>query len=237
MIYLKNDKEINISEEEKPYGEGSEGKIYKKGNYIYKIYFPNMLNESHGNKEKFHQYLIRIPTKQVILPDEMLYSKEGIYQGYRTPFIPGAKRKKTGITQLDSKTFIKNLQILEQDFNILSNNYILVADISPINYIFNAKNSTMNIIDPGRYRHHCLKDLQAYHRQNNEQLNKLIELLLYLDFIEYKPLKSKKEIQKLKLYLEHLKKKESCCYSELFTKRLKNFENVDEYVKSLKKYI
>ena len=237
MIYLIDGKKENIPVEEKPFGQGSEGKIYKKGKYTYKIYFKNMLNEGHGQKENFHKYLLTIPTKQIILPDKMIYSEDGAYQGYRTPLIPGSKRKKTGITLFDSKILIKNLQTLEKDFQTLSSNFVLVSDITPINYILNKKNNTMNIIDPGKYRHHCLDHSNTYISQNDSQLENLIELLLYLDFIEYKPINSKRKIQELKEYLKAIKRKEGGRYSEFFEEKLQNFENINEYAKSLIKYI
>ena len=235
MEYYMNGKIINLPTEEEPFGIGSEGKVYKKGKYAYKIYYPEMLNENHGNKEFFHNYLLTIPTKQIILPDQKIYTLDGEYIGYRTILIPGNKRKKTGITKLPIKTFIKNLEILEEDFDTLSHHYVLAADVSPVNYIFNKNKSEMTIIDPGRYRHHCLTD--SYKKLNDLQLESLIELLLYMDSIEYKTLNSKKKLIELRHFLKEEKRKKNCKYSEFFKEKEEQYETAEEYMKSLKKYI
>ena len=235
MVYIIDGKEIDISTD-KPYGKGSEGLVYKKGNYAYKIYYKEMLNESGCNKENNHKYLLSIPTKQVILPDKAIFSTTGEYVGYRAPLITGAKRKHFGITKLPKEQLIKNLQILEDDFKLLSDNYVVAADVTPINYICTGDTKTMNIIDPGRYRHHCLPDKDSYKKQNNKQLESLIELLLYLDFQEYKPINTKRKIQELKELIKSLKKEKNYSYREFF-ESITNHETIDEYAKSLKKYI
>ena len=237
MIYFIDGKKVDIKTEEKPFDKGSEGKIYKKGKYTYKIYYPRMLDESYGNKENFHKFLLTIPTKQIILPKQLIYTEKGEYIGYKAPYISGGRGKNTGITKLSSQEFIKNLQILEKDFNSLSQNHVLAADITPMNYIFDKRKKTMTIIDPGRYRHHCLKENTQYQKFNDNQLKKLIELLLYIDFIEYKPIKSKRKIIELKHYIENLLKQKNIPYSEFFEKELTNYENIEEYAKSLGKYI
>ena len=237
MIYLVDNKKVNIPVENPPYDKGSEGKVYKIGNYIYKIYYPEMLNENYGSKERHHKYFLTVPTSQIILPDQTIYTTEGDYIGYRTPYISGNKKQKTGITKLPKQEFIKNLQVLESDFDLLSEHYVLAADVSPVNYIFNKRNHTMNVIDPGRYRHHCFDDLTSYKRQNRKQYEHLIELLLYIDFMEYKPVNSKRKILELRHYLNEIRRETDQKESEFWQERLEGFESVDEYAKSLKKYI
>ncbi len=237
MIYYVGEEEKNIPVEKEPYSKGSEGKIYKCGKEVYKIYYENALNEGYGNKENSHQYLLTVPTKQIILPEKLIYTTDRKYKGYSCRLIPGAKRKQTGITQLPSILFIKNLKILETDFDVLSEHYVLAQDVTPVNYILNRVTNEMTIIDPGRYKHHCLSTPDSYRSLNNNQLDSLITLLLYLDFIEYKPMNTKRKIQVLRDYIEKLKRKEDCRYSEFFEEQLKDFETVHEYAKSLKRYI
>ena len=237
MIYVVNNNEIDIPILKKPFGKGSEGQVYKIGDTLYKIYYPGALKESYGNKESHHKYLMPIQTKQIILPTHPIYTQDGNYVGYTTPVISGNQKKKTGITQIPSTEFIKNLQVLENDFDILTQNYVLAADVSTVNYIFNSENNTMNIIDPGRYRHHTLERKENYQIQNDAQLRNLIFLLLYLDFIEYKPVGSKRKEQELKDLINRKLKLSNQKLSSFFKDELKPFETVDEYAKSLKKYI
>ena len=52
--------------------------ISKSDNAVsYKIYYPRMLDESYGNKENFHKFLLTIPTKQIILPKQLIYTEKG----------------------------------------------------------------------------------------------------------------------------------------------------------------
>jgi len=237
MIYVVNNKEIDIPISKRPFGKGSEGEVYKIGDTLYKIYYPAALHENYGTKEFHHKYLMPIETKQIILPRDPIYTQNRDYIGYTTPLIPGNQKKKTGITQMPSADFIRNLQILEKDFDTLTQNYVLAADVSTINYIFNSENNTMNIIDPGRYRHHTLQKKESYKIQNDAQLKSLIILLLYLDFIEYKPVGNKRKEQELKELISRELKLSNQKLSSFFEDKLQSFDTVDEYAKSLKKYI
>lgn len=235
MLCIVDGKQINIETNKKCFDKGSEGQVYKIDNSIYKIYYPNMINEGFGNKFNHHKYMLMIDTKQIVLPESIIYDLEGNYLGYKTKYIEGDLKNKTGITKMPSQTFIKNLEVLEEDFETLTNNYVLAADVSPINYIYNKNENTMNVIDPGRYKVHTNNLISFYRKQNTAQLNYLIELLLFQDFIAYKPIGSKRKsiILKNKIKISH--KDEP--YSEYFKRELKNHENVDSYAKSLGKYI
>lgn len=235
MEYKINGEIINIPTEEKSYGHGSEGNVYKIGNEIYKIYYPNMINEGYGNKGNFHNRLLYIPTKQIVLPNAIIEDLENNYVGYKTIFINGNTKNKTGITKMPSKKFIKNLHILEQDFSLLTKNYILAADVSPINYIYDQSQIKMYAIDPGRYRSHPSNSQISCEIQNTAQLNNWIETLLEIDFITYKPVNSKRKAQQLKRKIKELHKSEP--YSNFFERELRNYEYVHDYAKSLEKYI
>lgn len=235
MEYKISENIVTIPTEKKPYNKGSEGKVYKIDNEIYKIYYNNMINEGYGSKEKHHIRLLNIPTKQIILPTDVIYTVTDTYAGYKTKFIDGNQKQKTGITQMPSKKFIRNLQVLERDFNLLTENYILAADVSPVNYIYDEKNQTMNVIDPGRYKSNWFNLKSSCQKQNDIQLKYLINLLLYLDFIEYKPVGTKRKAALLRDRIKTQVKDVS--YSEFFSKELENFETIHQYAKSLERYI
>lgn len=246
MNYIIDEKKIFIDEEKKPFGKGSEGKCYKKNNQIYKIYYKNAINEFGRNKCLDHQYLIGIPTKQIILPNALIYNEDYSYAGYRTDIAKGEKdvTKKQGFSLLPSKKFISNLQILESDMRLLANNYVLVADIQPVNYFFDQEKGIMKLIDPGRYRigkFDYINDFddndlkEVCNRQNKQLLENLVTNLIYNDIIKYKPLNSKKKLQKLRDYIKN--DKSSLSYSEYFEETLNSFEDANTYFKSLGKYI
>ncbi len=232
MEYFINNKSINIPVDKKPFKIGSEGKVYKIGNEIYKIYYPYMVNEGFGNKEIFHKQLTNIPTQQIILPNGIIYDKDGNYVGYRTKYIEANQQKKTGICKLSTKSFIKNLQILEEDFSILAKNNIIVGDISPLNYLYDEKNKTMYVIDPGRYHKYKSENLVSI---NQAYLERLLESLIYLEFITYKPTQSKRKNILLRDYISEKRKNE--LYSIFFQKELKEYNCLYDYAKSLEKHL
>ena len=145
MKYIISGEIVDIPTEKKSYDKGSEGKIYKIGKEIYKIYHDHTINEGYGSKEKHHKELLNIPTKQIILPTGLIYTVDGEYAGYKAPFIEGSRKKKSGISQMNSEKLIKNLQILENDFTILSQNYILASDVTHTNYLYSQKENAMYI--------------------------------------------------------------------------------------------
>ena len=128
---------------------------------------------------------------------------------------------------------------------LLAYNYILVADLQPVNYFFDKEKGLMQIIDPGRYRverfcHDDTKEEDSVlktrcNKLNQKQLEALITILIYNDLVKYKPLNSKVKLQKLRDYIKE--DKSSLSYSEYFSEALKNYEDANTYFKSLGKYI
>ena len=118
----------------------------------------------------------------IILPDALIWDLECKYLGYKTKLVKGKQKDKTGITKIPSEQFIKNLQILEND-------------------------------------------------------KELIEILLYLDFIKFKPVGPKRKELSLKQYLKEQLRDSNLKYSEFFENVLQKHDDVESYAKSLRKYI
>lgn len=247
MYYIVDGEKIYLNQSKKPLGVGTEGICYKKGNQVYKIYHESSIYEFGHNKSIDHQYLIGIPTKQIILPNAIIYNEDYSYAGYRANMAFGRKdiTQKQGITVMPSAKFINNLQILENDMKLLAYNYVLAADIQPVNYFYDEKLELMQIIDPGRYRvkrfyHDNIDEADSHiktkcNQLNQRQLEELIITLIYNDLVKYKPLNSKAKLQKLKEYIKN--DKDNLSYSEYFKEVLTNFEDTNSYFKSLGKYI
>ncbi len=247
MYYIVDGEKIYIDESKRPIGKGTEDVCYKVGNQIYKIYYKSSIYEFGNNKSINHQYMIGIPTKQVILPNALIYHEDYSYAGYKTDIASGEKSitKKQGISLLPSHKFISNLKVLESDMKLLAYNYILVADVQPVNYFFDKEKGLMQIIDPGRYNveRFCHDEIDVAdntiktrcNRLNQKQLETLITNLIYNDLVKYKPLNSKVKLQKLRDYIKY--DKDSLSYSEYFEETLTNYENANTYFKSLGRYI
>lgn len=245
MTYYIHDMPIQIDQTKKPFGQGSEGKIYRKKDQLYKIYNKEAIYELGYDKLYCHQYLIGIPTKQINLPNALIFNEHGDYIGYRMDLIPGKQNLflRTGMSQMPSQKLIANLEILENDLIMLAKYQVTANDVQPANYIYNNENQTMHIIDPGRYsvimniendveKATITKTCQA---DNLKQYDSLITQLIYNDLIAYKPIKNKEKLQQLRDYIQWLKSTES--YSNFFKKELENFATPHAYFKSLERHL
>lgn len=237
MYYYVDNHKIYIDENKKPYGLGSEGKCYKEKHQIYKIYHPHILDE---NYETFHQKLLGINTKQIILPNALIYDTNQNYVGYRTIIVNGEQNilKKHGLTTLPKEKLISNLKILTHDMKLLSNNYVLTSDVGPVNYFFDKTNDKMYIIDPGRYRvfRNTSRNIRKYcQKNNNMNLDNLISKLLYNDFLKYKPIDNKEKCIALRDYIMYDKEDKS--YYHYFDSVLNPNETINDYAKKIKKHL
>jgi hypothetical protein len=238
MNYFVDGQKLNLPYTKKPFGQGSEGYVYKIGTMTYKIYFQDKLVEEYGHKHGFHSYLMGLNTKQISLPQALIFNELGDYVGYSAKLVPGDQKDRTGLTKIPTEDLLHNLTILEQDISTLSNNYVLMADLIPINSLLDKNTNTLNIIDPGRYHNYSKNSRPnvSIYEENMEQFDHLIDLLLLDDFLKEKPLgTSKKKLLHLRHYLEAKKGFQN--YPEFFTKELKNQPNINEYVKTLGRYI
>lgn len=234
MYYYMENKKIYIDETKKPFGKGSEGRVYRQQNQLYKIYEPSAIYEFGHNKLHCHQYLIGIPTKQINLPNAILFNEDGSYAGYRMDLIPGEQKAnlRVGISQMPSPVFINNLKILEQDLTLLAKYQVVASDVQPVNYIYNQQAQQMHIIDPGRYAiHHDVTNQE----QNLIQFKSLVNQLIYNDIVFYKPLKGKAKLQKLRDYIVAAKQDE--LDSAFFERELQDFETPHTYFKSLERFL
>lgn len=237
MLYQVKNQIIEIPDDTKEFGHGSEGVVYKIKDELYKIYYPNALDEGYGNKERQHLYFSQIPTKQIIMPDHCIYDMNGNYAGYTSRIAHGNQKDKSGVTKLPSGDFIRNLQILNEDFITLSQYYILCADVTPFNYVLDKKEAKMQVIDPGRYKHHVYENEDTYLRLNMRQFEILVELLIKIDLIKYKPINSKRKILLLSQFMSEARRRFDGSIFEFYQKELHNHENLFDYAKSLSKYI
>lgn len=237
MKYYCGCKEIIIPDNKRPFGKGSEGEVFKIGDKLYKIYYPNAISDGYGSKENHHLYLSSIPTKKIIMPEELIYDQDGNYAGYSSSLVNGNQKDKNGIILMSSEEFLYNLELLEKDFALLSDSYVVVADISPVNYIFDKENSDMRIIDPGRYKHHIFDNKFKYITQNTAQLESLIDLLIRLDIIKYKPIDTKKKQLLIADLISSKRREFMGSLVEFFENELDGYKDVYEYAQSLNKYI
>lgn len=228
MNYFVNGEKIAIDIDKRPFGKGSEGKLFKKNNILYKIYFDSALADGFGDKSRNHIGLIGVPTRQIDLPISAIYDEDSKYIGYTVNCITSKPKDSKGIIKLQKELFLKNIETLLKDLKVLSDYYILVSDLQPANFIF--YNDLMYLIDPGRYRFVSIKKEQT----NLRQFKELVMQIYYLDMVHYK-VDIKRKIQ---IFKEEMKKEleNKDCY-EYFFKRLNDYNTFEEYSLEKVRYI
>lgn len=236
MIYYVNNNPIDIPTTKKCLNSGSEGKIYRIDNKIYKIYYTNTISNMTQTTITCHKTMTTIKTKQIILPTDLIYNAKGECCGYVNDPIPGDPNNKTGITKIASNKFIRNLEILQEDSTILGENLILMRDVNEDNYHYDSNTETMYILDSSRYTRKVNLEVEDYIRKNSNSLNALIEELLILDFKKFKPIKTILPKRTAIRIVDRIKeKKQDLSYSEFFKSELQGYESVHEYAKSFTK--
>lgn len=231
MIYYVKDKPIDIPTHRRCFDHGSEGKVYKIENKIYKLYYKSWLHSMGKTLESRHKRLLTIPTEQTILPIDLIYNSFDEYAGYVASFVEKSPKTNTGITWMSSEKLINNLNILRSDFRILSENYILARDVNFDNYVYNQKTDKMYVIDPGRFVHKINLEKEDYIHKNQENLDELLKELLYLDFIKYKPLDTLFPRRMAKNILQVIEERRGQnTYCDFLEQELSGYKNMDEYV-------
>lgn len=132
--YLKNNK----------IGFGSEGVVYKFGDYALKLYYDNprknILDTDTIN------YLSTIETDRILLPIDGAFSEQGDLLGYLTQYHNTNKLK--GIKNMDISTFIDEVEKIENDALYLEESRVDIDDLHRENIVFDG---SINLVDPGSY--------------------------------------------------------------------------------------
>ncbi len=149
--------------------KGTEFIVYKYYDKALKIYKPNY-NLSHLSKEELI-ILKNIHSKRILLPTGILKDYQGKLIGYEMPFISNPKDILTSKT----KDLYKELEIIKQDIDLLSNKNIILRDINPSNTIYNGK---LYLIDPGNYLINNLNEITFNLKTDNLSLKEKEKIIL-----------------------------------------------------------
>lgn len=233
MKYYVDGEYLTISNNQKIFNSGSEGKLYKIENDIYKIYYTNTLNEGFGNKKIYHQSLLGISDQfdRIVLPKSLIFDELGNYVGYKCPLVG---ENKIGVTELNWDQFIENINVLEKEMLLLSENRFLAVDFAFHNSIYSKELKKLYMVDPGRYHHQTYFTLNDYINRNKIILEEYIFHMLEREIMEYK-LTTPKKAQLLMKQIKIIK--ENLTYSEYFYDNSSKYENIHEMIKIKSRFI
>ena len=168
-IYI-GEQEYFFTQEELDYmylDEGCEAKVYRFGSEVLKIYKPYpgkaFLNYETAN------ILSKIPTTSYLLPKEFIYNDEKDFYGYTSDY-----KQKYSLRFLAKKSladFHMDLFELLEDTNLLSENFIDIADLIMDNTIYDGH---ILICDPGSFLKVDDTTLKVLSEENKVKLNQYI---------------------------------------------------------------
>jgi len=240
-IYIKNnDSYINIDTNllEK-IGDGYEGIVYSYNDMAIKVKtnFETTLSYDDAIKLK------RIITNRILLPKNIVcYNKpqnKYTYIGYTTKLIDPIDKNK--VIYMNPNTLYNEILLLNNDIKKLSNNKILISDISENddNFIFNGH---LYFVDPGSYIYDNNCSVNEVLKNNIRELEGGIFLnvigfgycldSIYEELVNIMKIDKNYLTEKFLIYIRNI-------YYDYHYKRLENYEDskqIDYLLKVLEKY-
>lgn len=145
-IYV-NDKEYNLdySKLQKDFiSSGYEADVYKFDNKVLKIYKEICLK--YRLDESGVDYLSKIHTNRVLLPQEVVYDENREFLGYTMKYIEPISKEEISNIKMDK--VIKELFFIKRDLLLLKEKNVFIDDLCDSNFIFN---NGIYFVDPGSF--------------------------------------------------------------------------------------
>lgn len=222
MGYKLDNKNVKITKKRLVrLGNNTNGHTYKFQDMALK-----MFDHPETNQELLEaaKYLKNIPTDRILLPKQILYYNNE-YSGYTRKLIPKKGLGKRIITQ-PVQEFIRDVELIENDAELLSGKSILLDGISPHNTHFNGN---LYLTDPTKYSILDLYSTYELEKLNKYQLHLLFTELIILDLKRCGYNNSQiAEIKEL-LY----SKEDSKDSSEFFEDLFEDKETIKQFVKKM----
>lgn len=220
--YQKGKKHKHIVPDDDYLGSGMEVNVYKVKNKVVKLY-KNYCKKIRLTKEDCDR-LTKIKTKRILLPTTTLEDKKGNMIGYKMKYI--SDLGKDSFFKLNKENLTKELELLEEDINILSDNSIHIRDLGYMNTVYH---NGLYLIDSGSYD--ILKQSSKYkdmaYRMNQDEIDEYL-----IGLIENYANDKYKDTSKIALMIKNIRKK---IYSNNLRplKYFKNYleeDNIDELI-------
>lgn len=177
--------------------QSSEYVVYRYFDLVLKVYKKDY-PFSHLSLKELNAFR-KIATQRILFPTGGLWNSNGELAGYQMPLITGERN----VRRDDVSEFLKELEVLRQDLELICSHSVILRDINLDNTIYNGQ---LYLIDPGNYLIGELKTVLPYldtgsvtceeqqrllKEWNYNKVNTLIEMLLFsdenlMDFFQYR---------------------------------------------------
>ncbi len=216
-------------------GKGHDGIVFGYHDLALKLYKHNLdYIYSHDlmTYEKICYFIKHIDLRRIITPIDSLFDEKGVYCGYvmpkYLPFDPEAKNKfpPCDYAIYTCQDFLVALNELEQDFNILTDHYLIPKDINYGSYIYTT--DFLHMCDADKYYF-----VDRNPKQQNDQIFKYITMkLIYCMIISVKTYNKQEKTQVLKNLKQIIRNHSN--YSKLQQELIRNpHEDLSTFTKYL----
>lgn len=202
MELIIGDKLVNIPDYElkgRFINFGSEGTIYEYKGEALKLYDKECFTKRIDEETAIR--LSKIRTKRILLPNKPVYDKDGNFFGHTTDF--KIERTKDRIGSLTMDKFIREVNLLNNDIIVLSNNKVLLDDLHQDNLLLSG--DELYLCDSGKYSF-TDKPRDEIYRSNMIEFNYLFTRLVFEGYLNL----TKKE----KAVLEDYFKPSYICFTD-----------------------
>jgi hypothetical protein len=151
-----NNKKVFIEDE--IYAEGEETTVHRCGDDLAKIFKKDRRKDILLPDKSLYEELGCICTNRFYLPHSLLFNQEGHFSGTMTKWFKD--REKITYAQLeDIQTVISELQWIEEDIHILTENQIRIRDMKLDHILYSSITHLFGIIDFGLFEKSKNKEL------------------------------------------------------------------------------
>ena len=147
MIFYVNNKEYNLdyTKMQKNFiSSGYESDVYKIDDKVFKFYKEICLK--YRLNEEMVNYLSKIKTNRILLPQDIIYDEYNNFFGYTMKYIKPNIKDEIGNIKIEK--LLKELLCIKKDLILLKDNNIFIDDLCDSNFIFN---NGIYLIDPGSF--------------------------------------------------------------------------------------
>ena len=195
-FYQDGKRQRHIITDEEYLGCGMEAHVYKIKDKVVKLY-KNYCQKIRLTKEQCDR-LTKVRTKRILLPTKSLEDEEGNMIGYKMKYVRDLGQD--SFYKLNKKDLTKEMTLIEEDIDVLSDNSINIKDLGNMNTIFH---NGLYLIDAGSYG--VLKETPKYrdmaYRKNHDEIDEYL-----IKLIEGYALEKYKDSDKVRLMIRNIKK-------------------------------
>lgn len=146
-LFYIGDQSYEFSDEDFDFmyeNEGQEAVIYRFCDRALKIYKDYCWKDRLSEEDA--QRLSKISSTRIVLPKELIYDRNRKFCGYSRDFYMSYAI--SHIANMDMEDFLKELDLIYRDVEVLSENKVSIDDLDVGNFIYDGQ---IRIIDPGSY--------------------------------------------------------------------------------------